>query len=180
MRAMTPQRALAADARLRVSTTTAASGALSLPRAGVLRPLRAARRTTAVRAAHEAPSPSAALPPPAARALPALAAALRAAAPVVRRRRLAALQAGPPDVSTGGEIAPASADLAGPGAFGIPQRWLLVAATSAAFVLCNMDKVRGPAGRRGANARRYALPQPRCAASRCRASPRYAAHLLRR
>lgn len=29
--------------------------------------------------------------------------------------------------------------------FGVPQRWILVAATSAAFVLCNMDKARGRA-----------------------------------
>jgi hypothetical protein len=180
MRAMTPQRALAADARLRISSTAGAAGALRLPRAGVLRPLRAARRALAVRAAHEAPSPSAASPPPAARALPALAAALRAAAPVVRRLRPAALQAGPPDVSTGGEIVPASADLAGPGAFGIPQRWLLVAATSAAFVLCNMDKVRAPAGRHGANARRWAChSRARVpAAAALRRSP--AAHRVRR
>jgi hypothetical protein len=41
-------------------------------------------------------------------------------------------------------------DLAGPGVFGIPQRWILVAATSASFVLCNMDKAR--AARTGADA----------------------------
>jgi hypothetical protein len=34
---------------------------------------------------------------------------------------------------------------AAPRVFGVPQRWILVAATSASFVLCNMDKVRADA-----------------------------------
>ena len=151
MRATTPR---SAGASLRVHRHAALrAGALSLPRVAVARLLRAPRRVWAAHAAHEAPTPLSASPPPAvARALPALAAALRAAAPVVRRRRLAPLLAGPPEVSTGGEIEPKAADLSGPGVFGIPQRWLLVAATSAAFVLCNMDKVRHPCARRGAQA----------------------------
>jgi len=44
----------------------------------------------------------------------------------------------PSDPPSGG----VAADLAGPGIFGLPQRWILVAAISASFVLCNMDKVR--------------------------------------
>ena len=45
-----------------------------------------------------------------------------------------------------GPPAAGAVDLSGPGVFGIPQRWILVAATSASFVLCNMDKVRAGKG----------------------------------
>ena len=38
---------------------------------------------------------------------------------------------------------------AAPRVFGVPQRWILVAATSASFVLCNMDKVRADTGSPG-------------------------------
>ena len=51
------------------------------------------------------------------------------------------VDSGPPALDRG-TPAPGGPDLSGPGVFGIPQRWILVAATSASFVLCNMDKVR--------------------------------------
>lgn len=42
----------------------------------------------------------------------------------------------------GGDAAAASSPEEPVGIFGLPQRWILVAAASLAFVLCNMDKVR--------------------------------------
>ena len=55
----------------------------------------------------------------------------------VRRGRTRAL----PELSEAADP-PESLGEAGPRWGGLPQRWVLVACTSAAFVLCNMDKVR--------------------------------------
>jgi hypothetical protein len=64
--------------------------------------------------------------------------------------------------------------LAGPGVFGIPQRWILVAATSASFVLCNMDKARAPRAahtraRSAAATLALLYPTPPCPADACAA-----------
>jgi hypothetical protein len=57
---------------------------------------------------------------------------------------------------------PPAVELSGPGVFGIPQRWILVAATSASFVLCNMDKVSSKseswAGSSGSPGKRASTP----------------------
>ncbi len=116
-----------------------------------------------------AASPHAPLPPPAGRAPP--------------RRRAVPAHAAPPeaaeaetsDASVSASAAaapPAALDLAGPGVFGIPQRWILVAATSAAFVLCNMDKARA----RGClRARVRASSRCACSCARLSAAPADAA-----
>lgn len=105
--------------------------------AGLLGPRPVGRPPASARPYHTPPPP---------RLLAAHASRLQA-----RVRRTAA-RAVPPDVPGAlDSVEPASAsgrdallsDQTSPRFFGIPQRWLLVAATSAAFVLCNMDKVGG-------------------------------------
>ncbi len=105
--------------------------------------------------------PRSAPPPPPLRAA--------AGAPGARRRRLAAPCAAPPDAEAPVADAPPPAPLAAPaaadstvapGIFGIPQRWILVAATSASFVLCNMDKARRACARARRAVRGRQQPEP--------------------